>query len=194
MMMQGLDALAAASDAATQAASNEQWRQQNNSSNCGGVSQQHTHLMNMQSGQQQLTSVTSTAHAPPAAPLTVVIQPESTTSAYSPAKQQWVQAINMFGGHNPAATSAAAAMMQAAFAQTAVIQASPGDAFNAMQHLAYYQYIHSQAAAQIAHMGNVAPGPAIYTDQNAAAFAFAGQHASAQQQQQQQQQRNQQQG
>jgi hypothetical protein len=183
MMMQGLDALAAASDAATQAASNEQWRQQNNSNNGGGVSQQHTHLMNMQSGQQQLTS---TAHAPPAAPLTVVIQPESPTSAYSPAKQQWVQAINMFGGHNPAATSAAAAMMQAAFAQTAVIQASPGDAFNAMQHLAYYQYIHSQAAAQIAHMGNVAPGPAIYTDQNAS--------AQQQQQQQQQQQRNQQQG
>lgn len=174
-MMQGLDALAAASDAATQAACKEEHvRHQNNN----GAMPQHPGNDMHACVQPHVTPNRTTA------PIKVMFQPDAvlTRPSYAPAQQQWVQAMNMFGGHNATATTAAAAsLFQAALSQNpATLQSSGVDAFNAMQHMAYYQYIQSQAAAQINQMGTPITTSMHYVDPNGpSTFAFTGQQGSA---------------
>lgn len=174
-MMQGLDALAAASDAATQAACNEEHtRQQNND---GVTLQNHGNEMHA-CVQPHVTPNRTTA------PIKVMFQSDAVMArpSYLPAQQQWVQAMNMFGGHNPAVTTAAAAsLFQAALSQNpASLQSSGVDAFNAMQQMAYYQYIQSQAAAQINQMGTPVPTSMHFVDPNGTTnFTFSGQQGSA---------------
>lgn len=174
--MQGLDALAAASDAATQADRNEQQRLQRNDYN-GELTPQQSIAVNQMNGHHSVPSPTASTYT--GAPIAVQHQVESNKSlpAYAPVQVQWGQANHMFGAPNSAATSAAAAaMFQAALAQNPVMAKTGGaETYNAMQHLAYYQFIQSQAVAQIAQMGS----PQNFFDQNAA-LAFAGQQAVSQ--------------
>jgi len=175
-MMQGLDALAAASDAATQADRNEQQRLQRNDYN-GELTPQQSIAANQMNGHHSVPSPTASTYT--GAPIAVQHQVESNKSlpAYAPVQVQWGQANHMFGAPNSAATSAAAAaMFQAALAQNPVMAKTGGaETYNAMQHLAYYQFIQSQAVAQIAQMGS----SQNFFDQNAA-LAFAGQQAVSQ--------------